>query len=160
MSKPSFVYVIYIASTPEKVWQALTDGKMTERYWFGNRVESDWKVGSPFALKRGDKKVTDTGTVLKCEPRRCLSYSFHPEHEGFENEQPSRVTFELEKQKDQVKLTMIHDEFEPDSKVFESISRGWPLILSSLKSMLETGRTLQAHWYQEKLKREAKQVRQ
>ena len=48
--KPSFVYVIYIASTPEKVWQALTEAKMSERYWLGNRVESDWKVGSPFAL--------------------------------------------------------------------------------------------------------------
>lgn len=156
MSKPGFVYVIYIASTPEKVWQALTDPKMSERYWLGNRVESDWKVGSPFALKRDDPKVTVTGTVLACDPRRRLSYSFHPEHDGLQSEKPSRVCFELEKQKDQVKLSLTHDEFEPGSKVFESISRGWPLTLSSLKSLLETGRTLQAFWYQEKLKRGAK----
>lgn len=156
MSKPSFVYVIYIASTPEKVWQALTDPKLSERYWLGNRVVSDWKVGSPFALDRDEPKVTVTGTVLKCDPRRRLSYSFHPEHDALQNEKPSRVSFELEKQKDQVKLSLIHDEFEPGSKVFESISRGWPLTLSSLKSLLETGRTLSAFWYQEKLKREAK----
>lgn len=158
-SKSNFVYVTYIASTPEKVWQALTDAKMSERYWLGNRVESDWKVGSPFALKRDGPKAVVSGTVLKCDRPRRLSYSFHPEHDGLEREKPSRVSFELEKQKDQVKLTVTHDEFEPGSKVFESISRGWPLTLSSLKSLLETGRALHAHWYQEKLKREAKQVR-
>jgi uncharacterized protein YndB with AHSA1/START domain len=156
MSKPSFVYVIYIASTPEKVWQALTDPKLSERYWLGNRVDSDWKVGSPFALKRDAPKAIVTGTVLVCNPPRRLSYSFHPVHDGLENEKPSRVNFELEKQKDQVKLSLSHDEFEPGSKVFESISRGWPLTLSSLKSLLETGRTLHAFWYQEKLKRGAK----
>ena len=122
--KPSFVYVIYIASTPEKVWQALTDAKMSECYWLGNRVESDWKVGSPFVLKRDGPKTVVSGMVLKCDRPRRLSYSFHPEHDGLEREKPSRVSFELEKQMDQVKLSVTHDEFEPGSKVFESISRG------------------------------------
>lgn len=156
MSNPSFVYVVYIASKPDKVWQALTDPKLSERYWLGNRVVSDWKVGSPFALQRDEPKAAVTGTVLECKPPRRLSYSFHPEHDALQTEKPSRVSFELEKQKDQVKLSLTHDEFEPGSKVFESISRGWPLTLSSLKSLLETGKALQAFWYEEKQKREAK----
>ena len=98
MSKPEFVYAIYIASTPEKIFKALTDGKMTEQYWDGNRVVSDWKVGSPFALqlKRDDKDVV--GKVLEFDPPRRLAYTFHPRHGGLEAEQPSRVTFELERQ--------------------------------------------------------------
>ena len=144
MSKPEFVYVIYIASTPEKVFEALTDAKMSERYWHGNYVESDWKVGSPFALRlsRHDKEVT--GEVLEYDPPRRLAYTFRAAHDGHASEKPSRVTFTLEQQKDQVKLTMIHDDFEPGSKVFEGISQGWPLVLSSLKSLLETGESLEA----------------
>jgi uncharacterized protein YndB with AHSA1/START domain len=159
-NQPQFVYVIYIASSPDKIWRALTDPDMTERYWLGNRIESGWKPGSPVTLKRAKPKVVVSGVLLACEPQRLLSYSFHPEHDGLEKEKPSRVTFEIEKQGDQVKLTLTHDEFEPGSKVFEGISRGWPLTMSSLKSLLETGRTLTANWYQEKLKREAKQARQ
>jgi uncharacterized protein YndB with AHSA1/START domain len=148
MSKPEFVYVIYIASTPEKIFEALTDEKMSEQYWVGNRVVSDWKIGAPFALKlkRDDKEVT--GKVLEFDPPRRLAYSFHAAHVGMENEPPSRVTFELEPQRDQVKLTVVHDNFEPGSKAFESVSRGWPLVLSSLKSYLETGKVLYAPWYE------------
>ena len=149
MSKPEFVYVIYIASTPEKVFAALTDAKMSERYWHGTYVESDWKVGSPFALRlsRHDKHVT--GKVLEYDPPRRLAYTFRP-HDGQDGEKPSRVTFELERQKDQVKLTIVHDGFEPGSKVIEKISLGWPLILSSLKSFVENGTVLHAPWYDEK----------
>ncbi len=149
MTKPSFVYVIYIASSPEKVWHALTDAELSERYWFGNRVESDWKVGSPFALKRG--KTIVTGVVLEIDPPRRLSYTFHHEQKDHQHEKPSRVTLEIEQQKDQVKLTVVHDDFEPGSKVFESISGGWPLVLSSLKSLLEADRVLRALWYEEKI---------
>jgi uncharacterized protein YndB with AHSA1/START domain len=145
MSKPNFVYVIYIASTPDKVFKALTDPKSSERYWFGYAVSSDWKVGSPFALKK-DGKVWDTGKVLEYEPPRRLSYSFHPEHDGLENEKPSRVAFGLEEINGQVKLTMTHDGFDASSKVFPKISVGWPSILSSLKSMLETGKELPPFW--------------
>jgi uncharacterized protein YndB with AHSA1/START domain len=151
MSKPEFVYVIYIAATPEKVFEALTDAKMSERYWHGNYVESDWKVGSPFTLRlrRHDKNVT--GEVLECDPPRRLAYTFHSTQEGHESEKPSRVTFELERQKDQVKLTIVHDKFEPGSKVLEAISLGWPLILSSLKSFVENGQVLRAPWYDEEI---------
>ena len=148
MSKPEFVYVIYIASTPEKVFAALTDAKMSEQYWAGNRVVSDWKIGAAFALKLKREDADVTGKVLEFDPPRRLAYSFHAAHAGMKAEPPSRVTFELEPQKDQVKLTIVHDKFEPGSKAFESVSRGWPLVLSSLKSYLETGKVLHAPWYE------------
>jgi uncharacterized protein YndB with AHSA1/START domain len=108
-------------------------------------VSSDWKVGSSFALKK-DGKTWDTGKVLEYDPPRRLSYSFHPEHDGLENEKPSRVAFDLEEINAQVKLTMTHDGFDESSKVFPKISAGWPSILSSLKSMLETGKVLPPFW--------------
>ena len=148
MRKPEFVYVTYIETTPEKLWEALTSSEFSERYWWGTKVLSNWKVGSPFALEwRG--KVTDTGVIVEADPPRRLAYSFRAAHAGMEAEPPSRVTFELEPQRDQVKLTVVHDKFEPGSKAFESVSRGWPLVLSSLKSYLETGKVLYAPWYED-----------
>jgi uncharacterized protein YndB with AHSA1/START domain len=142
MSKPDFVYVTYIRTTPEKLWQALTDGEFTQRYWFGRRIESDWKVGGRVTLWH-EGKVSDSGKVLECDPPRRLCYSFHVEFvEGLRAEPPSRVTFELEKLGEQVKLTLTHDRFEPGSKVLEKVATGWPRILSSLKSLLETGQAI------------------
>src|SRR5258708_33027635 len=107
MSKPEFVYVIYIASTPEKVFAALTDAKMSEQYWAGNRVVSDWKIGAAFALKL-KREVTDvTGTVLEYDPPRRLAYSFHQQHGGMDAYQPSRVTFGIEHQSVKVRLIIL-----------------------------------------------------
>ena len=148
MSKPVFVYVTYIASTPEKVFKALTDKEATGRFWFGNAATSEWKVGSSVAFHREGNLILQ-GEVLEFDPPRRLSYTFKPMHdELYSGEQPSRVVFELEHQKSQVKLTVTHDDFAPDSKVFGSISNGWPLVLSSLKSYLETDRVLYAPWYE------------
>jgi uncharacterized protein YndB with AHSA1/START domain len=147
MNKPVFVYVSYIASTPEKVFKALTDPEATAKFWFGNAANSDWKVGSPVTFHREGRLILK-GEVLEIDPPRRLSYTFKPMHdELFSGEQPSRVVMELEQQRDQVKLTVTHDDFAPDSKVFGSISNGWPLVLSSLKSYLETGKVLWAPWY-------------
>ena len=148
--KPKFVYVTYIASTPEKIFKALTDTAATAEFWFGNAATSDWKVGSSVEFHREGKLILK-GKVLENEPPRRLSYTFHPMHDAaMSAEPPSRVVFELEKQRDQVKLTVIHDEFAPDSKVFGSISNGWPLVLSSLKSYLEANRVLFAPWYEKR----------
>ena len=146
MNEPKFVYVTYIATTPEKLWQALTDGAFTEQYWFGTRIESDWTLGARVRFLRDDT-VSDYGVVLECEPPRRLSYSWRVEfHEEFRHERPSRVTFEIEPmaprmggRRSEVKLTVIHDDFDAGSKVFRAISGGWPLVLASLKSLLETG---------------------
>ncbi len=105
MSKPNFVYVTYIASTPDKVFKALTDTEATARFWFGNAVSSDWKVGSPVTFRRNGELVV-SGKVLEFDPPRRLSYTFHSQHDGLFTEQPSRVVLEIEQQKDQVKLTM------------------------------------------------------
>ena len=147
MSKPVFVYVTYIASTPEKVFKALTDTDATAKFWFGNAVTSDWKVGSPVKFHREGKLIL-SGEVLENDPPRRLSYTFTPQHEPHNGTETSRVVMDLEQQKDQVKLTVTHDDFAEGSKVFDSISRGWPLVLSSLKSYLEVGRiVLHAPWY-------------
>ena len=146
MSKPNFVYVIYIASTPDKVFKALTDTEATAQFWFGNAVASDWKVGSPVTFQREGKLIVK-GEVLEYDPPWRLSYTFHSQHDGLHTERPSRVLIEIEKQKDQVKLTVTHDDFELDSKVFDAIGKGWPLVLSSLKSYLEANRVLYAPWY-------------
>jgi uncharacterized protein YndB with AHSA1/START domain len=117
---------------------------------WATRVESEWKVGSTFALKLKREGQDITGQVLEVDPPRRLAYTFHPQHGGLEDEKPSRVTFTLEQQKDQVKLTLSHDDFEPGSEAFGSISQGWPLVLSSLKSLMETGHVvLHAPWYEE-----------
>jgi uncharacterized protein YndB with AHSA1/START domain len=139
--RPSFIYVTYIRASAEELWQALTDPDFTERYWGGTRIESDWKVGSRVSLGLAGREM-DSGQVLEYDPPRRLSYSWKVGHSGFENEAASRVTFEIKPIGEQVQLKLIHDDFEPGSKVFEAVSTGWPMLMASLKSMLETGRVL------------------
>ena len=136
MDKPKFVYVTYIATTPEKLWEALTSGDFTEKYWDEGRIESDWKVGS--SIRQAGKNGSMHGEILQCEPRRILSYSF--ESKGIKQPHPSRVVFEIEHVGPTVKLTITHDELGADG--LNAISRGWPAILSSLKSLLEGGSPL------------------
>jgi uncharacterized protein YndB with AHSA1/START domain len=141
MSKPEFVYVTYIETTPEKLWDALTNSEFTERYWWDTRVVSDWKIGSPVALEsRG--KVTDTGVIVVADPPRRLSYTWANTSEEFRNERPSRVTFAIEPYGKLVKLTLTHEDFDQESKMLQGISKGWPAIMSSLKTMLESGQAL------------------
>jgi uncharacterized protein YndB with AHSA1/START domain/DNA-binding transcriptional ArsR family regulator len=154
VNKPEFVYVTYIQTTPEKLWQALTDPVFTQRYW-GVMLQSDWKVGSPVltqAVPGAEIRDLDQ-VVLESQPHRRLSYSWHnyqPEHaeifgwtdEVFAEliqEKQSKVTFELEPVESMVKLTVIHDDFEPGSEMLKGVSEGWPAILSCLKTLLETG---------------------
>lgn len=144
-----FVYVTLIKTTPEKLWQALTSPEFSAQYFLGTRIESDWKIGSKVEYRRGHE-ITDEGVVLKFEPPRLLSYTFHHVWtEEWRHEAPSRVTFEIGKldaklgsQGGVVKLTVTHEDFPSNSKVFPAISNGWPTILSGLKTWLETGRDL------------------
>ena len=140
--KPKFVYVIYIASTLEKVWQALTDPDQTEKYWFGYRVNANGKAGAPFIARSPGGEDFDKGVILESDPPRRLACTWRPQHDNDKHERPSRVTFDLAPLKGQVRLTVVHDDFDEGSKAFEGISRGWPAVLSSLKSFLETGRAL------------------
>jgi uncharacterized protein YndB with AHSA1/START domain len=140
--RPEFVYVTYIETTPEKLWQALTSSEFSRRYWFNTELQSDFKVGSPIALVM-DGTTTDVGKILKADPPRRLSYTFHHVlNETARKEPPTRVVFTLEKHGNLVKLTLTHENFAAGSELLDGISRGWPAILASLKSLMETGNAL------------------
>jgi uncharacterized protein YndB with AHSA1/START domain len=142
MRKPEFVYVTYIEATPGKLWEALTSSEFSKRYWFNTELKSDWKVGSPFALVMNGT-TTDVGEILEVDRPRRLSYTFHHVlSEAARKERPTRVTFNLEPHGRLVKLTLTHEDFEEGSKLLNGISRGWPAILSSLKTLLESGTAL------------------
>jgi uncharacterized protein YndB with AHSA1/START domain len=143
MSRPAFIYVTYIETTPEKLWHALTDGDFTARYWFGAKLRSDWKVGSSFEMVRSDGIVSDAGKVVECDPPRRLAYTFINLSDKYKNELPALATFVLEPFGKLVKLTLTHQGFSEGGKFYSGISKGWPAILSSLKSLLETGEPLQ-----------------
>jgi len=144
MDKPKFVYVTYISSTPEKVWDALRDSKMTRQYW-GNRVNaSDWKVGSKWQHRDhdNDRLVDIVGKVLESDPPRRLVVSWSRPADEERAAGVSRVTFELKKVVDTTRLTITHDELEPNSDMLKGITKGWPLVLSGLKTLLETGKPM------------------
>ena len=147
MDKPEFVYVTYISSSPEKVWNALLDGRMTAKYWQHENV-SDWKPGSRWEHRAFDKDRTLrlVGKVLESSPPRRLVITWAEPADEADEKKHSRVTFEIEPVRDVVRLTVTHDHFEPGSKMFDSISEGWPKVLSSLKSLLETGEPLPKLW--------------
>lgn len=153
MTKPGFVYVTYIAATPEQVWQALTDPNMTEKYWFGFRVAAEGGVGERMTARSPAGKQVHNDPILESDPPRRLSYGWQPLFKEMQGERPSRVTFELEPFKGQTRLTVTHDEFDEDSRIFGMISKGWPAVLSSLKSFLEIGRGLESSWSEEERKR-------
>jgi len=141
MSKPSFVYVTYINTTPEKLWQALTDGETTRRYWVNHRNASDWKVRSSWRHEDFDDPslVDIVGQVVESTPPRRLVLTWAFPKDAGNPRQISRVTFDIEPYAGAVRLTVTHSDLEPDSEMLNGISRGWPLVLSSLKSLLETG---------------------
>ena len=156
MEKPSFVYTTYIRSTPERVWQALTDPAFTKRYW-GATFQSDWNEGSEMTWDLFRVTIADPAqVVLESDPYRRLSYSWHtftPElaaaldvtdeaRDRIASEPRSKVTFDIEPLGDIVKLTVVHDGFEPGSLMVAMVSQGWPPILANLKTLLETGDTL------------------
>ncbi|MFN7960703.1 MAG: SRPBCC family protein [Thermoanaerobaculia bacterium] len=143
MTQDRFVYVVYIQSTPEKVWNALTDGEMTRQYWAHENV-SDWQPGSKWQSLRLDEARTPriVGEVMESVPPRRLVVSWAPPADAADRARHSRVAFDLEPVGDMVRLTVTHDELEAGSEMLRSISNGWPRVLSSLKSLLETGRPL------------------
>ena len=156
VDKPSFVYTTYIRTTPERLWQALTEPAFTERYW-SIRFDSDWKLGSNMAWTMRGMTIADAEqVVLESDPYRRLSYAWHtftPEwlesmnftddvRERLAVEPRSKVTFEIEPLGEQVKLTVIHDDLEPGGVTASMISGGWPRVLANVKTLLETGDTL------------------
>ncbi len=161
----AFVYVSYIRTSPEKLWEALTTPAFVRRYFGGGGPDSDWRVGSPVRWSMGGEPPRDWDQhVLEADPPRRLVYTWHnyqPEMQemfGWSDEQLaalrqepiSRVAFEIEpvgspdSTTPAVKLTVIHDGFVPGSEMLAGVSGGWPGILSNLKSLLETGEIVSA----------------
>jgi uncharacterized protein YndB with AHSA1/START domain len=144
MADSRFVYVTYIRTTPEKLWQALTDPEFTRQYWVETWQDCEWKPGASWRIMIPDGRVADSGEVLEIEPGRRLVLSWRNEFvPEMRSDGYSRMTYELEQQGDSVKLTLIHEIDEPDSKLIKGVSNGWPKILASLKSLLETGEPLE-----------------
>lgn len=142
--KPStYEYITYISSTAENVWDALTNTKHTEQYFFGTAIQSDWQVGSRVEYSRGE--VTDYGEILSYEPHQEMSYTWESVSDETIRQGPTVVTFRLQEiSENVVKLTLIHDnlmdaDYVDEPNTFRGLNNGWPFILSNLKSYLETG---------------------
>jgi uncharacterized protein YndB with AHSA1/START domain len=139
---PEFVYIVYIAAPAERVWNALVDGDVTRRYW-GHENRSDWKPGSRWEHVRvGPDGIVDVaGRVIEIDPPRRLVTSWHnPNNEG-DPARTSRVTYEIMSMGEETKLVVTHSELNEEGMRI-SVSAGWPLVLSSLKSFLESGKGL------------------
>ena len=138
-SKSSFVYVTYIRTTPQKLWDALTKPEFTRQFWFGTWQECDWKAGAAWRLMIPDGRVADAGEVLEIDPPRRLVLSWRNEFTDMREEGFSRMTYLLEPESEMVKLTVMHEIDRPKAKFIEAVSGGWPKVISNLKSLLETG---------------------
>ncbi|MFD4315478.1 SRPBCC family protein [Streptomyces sp. NPDC058548] len=157
MDSHTFVYTTYIRTTPDELWKALTDPAFTRRYW-GVAFESEWTPGAPMVWDEAGRRTADPEqVVLEAEPGRLLSYTWHSftpgwaeavrrgqdVYERLAREPRSKVTFLIEPSGDNmVKLTVTHGDLDPDGLMKGMIGEGWPALISSLKSLLETGEEL------------------
>lgn len=143
MNNSKFIYVTYIRTTPEKLWRALINPEFTRQFWFQTWQECDWKTGSLWQLMLPDGRVGDCGEVIEIDSYKKLILTWRNEFiPEMRNEGFSRLTYKLEKLSETVRLTLTHEIDQPNSKLIESVSKGWPLIISSLKSLLETEKPL------------------
>jgi uncharacterized protein YndB with AHSA1/START domain len=139
----SFMYVTYILSTPEKVFEAITRPDIAKRYW-GHENVSDWRPGSSWQhVRANDERTVElVGKVIEVSPPTRLVISWANQSQSEDPEAYSRVTFGIEEFNDMVKLTVTHDDLVVGSGMANGVTKGWPIVLSSMKSFLETGRGL------------------
>lgn len=137
------IFVIYIKTTKEKLWDALTNPEMTSQYYFESRIKSDLEKGSTieFIIKdeKGQESVPVSGIIEEIDPYNRLVYTF--DHLG-SGDVPSRVSFDIEDTDRGLKLSVVHDKFEGETDTYREVGNGWPYILSGLKTVLETGSPL------------------
>jgi uncharacterized protein YndB with AHSA1/START domain len=138
-----FAYVIYIRTTTERLWLALTEPTITRQYWCDTTQESDWQPGSPWRIVTPDGRIADAGEIIEINPGKRLVVTWQHQldaemrAEGF-----SRLTYEFQPIGDMVRFELTHAIDVSGSKLIQAVSSGWPMILSSLKSLLETGESL------------------
>jgi uncharacterized protein YndB with AHSA1/START domain len=141
--KTSFVYVTYIRSTPQKVFEAITQPEIARRYW-GHENVSDWQPGSDWQHVRTDEQrsVDVVGQVVETSPPTRLVITWASPENAANPDSVSRVSFDIAAYEGMVRLTVTHDELEAGSAMAQGIQKGWPVVLSSLKSLLETGQAI------------------
>jgi len=140
MPELKHVYEVYIQTTPERLWRALTDPAETARYYYEATIESSWKVGEPLSYRKPDGELMIEGELLEIEPGRRFVHSFH--FPGYP-EKPSRVAFQIDQVGAACRLTVTHDDFEGETDTYRGVAVGWNPILSALKTLLETGQSLE-----------------
>lgn len=139
-AQSSFVYVTYVKTTPDRLWEALTDPDFVAQYWLGNRPEADWRLGGSWKLLFPDGRVADQGEIIAFEPAKRLGIRWRNEWKPeFNAEGYSVCMMELEPVGEGVKLSVTHSIERADSPFIAAVSGGWPKILSNLKSLIETG---------------------
>lgn len=141
--RPTHIFQVFIRTTPERLWQAITDGAMTAQYYFGSRVESRWENGAPYAYIQPDNATLLDGEILECDPPHRLVTTFiakwRPDAVTLP---PSKVTYEITAMGNACKLTVIHEDLDNTHAMSAGIIEGWNLILSGLKTLIETGEPL------------------
>ncbi len=143
MAKSTFVYVTYIRTTPVKLWSALTDVEFMKQYWFGVHCESQWTAGSSWKMVYPDGRITDAGEIVEAEPPRRLVIRWqHQNKPELKAEGESRCTMELEPSGPAVRLSITHTIAREPSNFIAAVSAAWPMVISNLKSLLETGSTV------------------
>lgn len=141
--KPQQVYVSYIQTDIDSLWAALTEPNETVNYFFGTKIVSDMKKGDKISFDMKDGNSAIEGEVLENTPKSKFAYTFKGNKtDDGANEPYSRVTYELEETENAVKFTLIHDQFEEENQTFASVSGGWPIVISGLKTYLETGKAI------------------
>jgi uncharacterized protein YndB with AHSA1/START domain len=144
MPAPAQVYEIYIRTSPERLWQALTDGELTKQYYYHSEIRSDLEVGSPFRYHAADDSLLLDGEILEIDPPRRLVTTFSAVWSpDVAADPPSRITYEIEPMGSACRLRMIHDGFETETATYREVAGGWSPILSGLKTLLETGEPLE-----------------
>lgn len=137
------VYEVYIRTTPEKLWQALTDPEMTTQYFYGTAVETSWKPGTAFNRVRNGSPILE-GKLIEADPPSKLVHTFISGQDNpADQDPPSRVTWDIEPLGEECKLTVTHEHYNGESVTFKRTLSGWNPLLSSLKTLLETGKPLQ-----------------
>lgn len=143
-ASPRQIYEVFIKADAPTIWRALTDPTMTAQYYYGSKIESDLKRGSPLRyLVPGDEPVILDGMIVEIDPPNKLVTTFAAHWEpAFKGDRPSRVTYEITPMRGMCKLTLTHDDFDGETPTYKAVAGGWSMILSGLKTLLETGKPL------------------
>ena len=145
MGQSKFVYVTYIRTTPQKLWDALTKPEFIRQYWWpaGTMLESEWTLGASWKMVFADGRIADVGEIVEIDPPHRMVIRWHNEiMPEFKAEGFVRGIFDLKQDGDCVRFTVSHTMDIDNAKLIDGVSHGWPIVLSSLKSFLETGRPM------------------